>query len=350
MICFVISPLMNVIRKILFPFSILYGWITSLRNYLYDVKLLESTSFDTPTIVVGNLTVGGTGKTPQIEYLIRLLQHKFKVAVLSRGYKRKSKGFILADSPVNASIIGDEPFQYYQKFPKIRVSVDADRVNGIEQLELLKNAPEIILLDDAFQHRRVKAGFNILLTSYDNLYVKDFMLPTGNLRENRKGAKRAQVIIVTKCPSDLSDDAQRKIHKKLKPTMFQRVFFTTINYDNELKGEDTLMIDDLIGKDIVLITGIANPKPLVSFLNDRTIKFKHLKYPDHYNFSEKDIKEINQLQVNNKLLLTTEKDYVRLYPKIKNLYYISIETKFLNHKYDFDTLINKYVEQSSGNS
>lgn len=349
-ICFVISPFMNVIRKILFPFSILYGWITSLRNYLYDVKVLTSYSFDTPTIVVGNLSVGGTGKTPQIEYLIRLLQNRFKVAVLSRGYKRKSEGFILADSSVNASLIGDEPFQYYQKFPKIKVAVDADRVNGIEQLEQLKNMPEVILLDDAFQHRKVTAGFNILLTSYDHLFVKDFMLPTGNLRENRKGAKRAQVIIVTKCPANLSDDVQRKIHKKLKPTMFQRVFFTTINYDAELKGENSLIIDDLIEKEVVLITGIANPKPLTSFLSTKNIKFKHLKYPDHYNFSEKDIKEIIQLQGNNKLLLTTEKDYVRLYPKIKNLFYISIETQFLNHKNDFDILINKYVEQSTGNS
>ncbi|MBP8792231.1 MAG: tetraacyldisaccharide 4'-kinase [Lutibacter sp.] len=340
---------MNLLRKLLFPFSIIYGWITAIRNFLYDKKLMKSNKFKTPTIVVGNLSVGGTGKTPQIEYLIRLLQHSFKVAVLSRGYKRKSTGFIIADATSNAEIIGDEPFQFYQKFSKVIVSVDADRSNGIEKLEHLKNPPEVILLDDAFQHRKVAAGFYILLTSYNNLYVNDFMLPTGNLRENRKGAKRAQIIIVTKCPANLSDDAQRKIHKKLKPTMFQRVFFTTIDYDTELKGESSILIDELVGRDVILITGIANPNPLIAHLNSKNIVFKHLKYADHHHFSEKELNEIKQLQTENTIILTTEKDYMRLGTNLKNCYYISIETKFINHQNDFDKTINNYVEQSTRN-
>ncbi len=197
---------MNLIRKIVFPFAILYGLVTSLRNFLYDAGILKSFSFNLPVIVVGNLSVGGTGKTPQIEYLIRLLSDKYKVAALSRGYKRKTTGFILADANANAEIIGDEPFQYYTKFPNIQVAVDADRKNGIEQLLSNSRQPEVVLLDDAYQHRKVKAGFYILLTSYNELYSDDFQLPTGNLRENRSGAKRANVIVVTKCPSDLSKE------------------------------------------------------------------------------------------------------------------------------------------------
>ncbi len=183
MICFVFSLLVNLIRKILYPFSLLYGIITGIRNFLYNKNILKSTLFKIPTIVVGNLSVGGTGKTPQIEYLIRLLQNEYRIAVLSRGYKRKSKGFIIADKNVTADIIGDEPYQYFQKFLSIIVSVDANRRKGIQQLKELKSPPDIILLDDAFQHRRVEGGFNMLLTSYKNLYVDDVMLPTGNLRE-----------------------------------------------------------------------------------------------------------------------------------------------------------------------
>lgn len=342
---------MNFIRKIVYPFSLLYGLVTSIRNYLYNTNILKANQFKTPTIVVGNLSVGGTGKTPQIEYLIRLLQNNYKIAVLSRGYKRKSKGFIIADENVTAEIIGDEPFQYYQKFPAIIVSVDADRTNGIQHLEALENPPDIILLDDAFQHRRVKGGYNILLTSYQNLYVDDVMLPTGNLRENKSGAKRAQIIIVTKCPNNLSEGEQIEITKKLNPTLTQQVFFTTIEYDNELKGVSNINLSELENSEIVLVTGIANPTPLTEYLASKKIKFKHLKYPDHYHFKQKDLAEIksafNLLQSNNKIVLTTEKDYVRIFADLQNLNYISIKTKFVHHKTDFDKLIKTYVEQSS---
>jgi len=301
----------------------------------------------TPTIVVGNLSVGGTGKTPQIEYLISVLQNDYKIAVLSRGYKRKSKGFLLANESSTAETIGDEPFQFYKKFSNIIVCVDANRSNAIQQLEKLENPPDIILLDDAFQHRKVKGGFNILLTSYNNLYVDDFMLPTGNLREVKSGAKRAQTILVTKCPKNLSVEEQQIIENKLNPNLKQQVFFTTINYDNTLKGDSAIELEDLKEEEIVLITGIANPKPLTAYLKSQDIKFKHLKYPDHYHFKEKDIIEIkdayNLLRSNKKIILTTEKDYVRIFGRLKNVHYISIKTRFINHQIDFDNRIKNYV-------
>jgi tetraacyldisaccharide 4'-kinase len=348
MICFVFSLLVNFLRQILYPVSLLYGLITSIRNYLYNNNILIAAQFKTPTIVVGNLSVGGTGKTPQIEYLIRLLQNDYKLAVLSRGYKRKSKGFIIANEHVTAEVIGDEPFQYYQKFPTVIVSVDVDRAHGVQQLEALENPPDIILLDDAFQHRKVKGDFNILLTLFHNLYVDDVMLPTGNLRENSSGAKRAQAIIVTKCPNSLSKKEQIEITKKLKPLENQKVFFTTIEYDNSLKGSSNINLSDLKNSEILLLTGIANPKPLTEYLTTQKIKFKHLKYPDHYHFKEKDIAEIKSsfklLQSKNKIVLTTEKDYVRIFADLQNLNYILMKTKFVSNNVDFDNLIKEYVE------
>lgn len=345
---------MKFLRKIAFPFSILYGLITSLRNYLYDVGLLKSAHFKTPTIVVGNLSVGGTGKTPQIEYLIDLLKNNCKIAVLSRGYKRKSNGFLMADSTVSAEIIGDEPFQIHLKYPEIIVCVDADRTNGITKLEELENPPKVILLDDAFQHRKVRGGFNMLLTTYDKLYVNDTMLPTGDLREKASGANRAQAIIVTKCPADISETAQAEITKILHPKANQQVFFTAITYDNQLKGDSKLDLSELADFDILLVTGIANPKPLTDYLKSKKLNFKHLKYTDHHHFSLNDLGEINlayeSLSATNKIILTTEKDYVRIFGKLKNLHYISIKTTFLTHQNEFDNLIKNYVEQSSGNS
>jgi len=344
----------NLLRKILYPFSLLYGIITSFRNYLYNATILKSTKFKTPTIVVGNLSVGGTGKTPQIEYLIRLLQDTYKVAVLSRGYKRKSKGFIIADEHATSEIIGDEPFQYYKKYPKIIVCVDADRTNGIQQLEALENPPEVILLDDAFQHRKVKVGFNILLTSYNDLYVNDSMLPTGNLREYKSGAKRAQVIIVTKCPDTISENEKISIIEKLQATSNQQVFFTTIEYDKKLKGDSIVNLSDFKNETVLLVTGIANSTPLEEYLTTEKIKFKHLKYPDHYHFKDQDIaqikKEFDLLRSNNKIVLTTEKDYVRIFVRLQNLRYISIQAKFVAEKINFDKIIKKYVEQSSRDS
>ncbi|MCF6182088.1 tetraacyldisaccharide 4'-kinase [Lutibacter sp.] len=344
---------MNLIRKIAFPFSFIYKWMTSFRNYLFDIRVLKSTKFDIPTIVVGNLSVGGTGKTPQIEYLIRLLSEKYTIAVLSRGYKRKSKGFIIADETSNAEMIGDEPFQYFQKFKNISVCVDADRVHGIQQILKLKLKVEVVLLDDAFQHRKIEGGLNILLTSYDNLYCDDSILPSGNLRESVVGSRRAQLIVVTKCPNKLTEDQQFEIAKKLNPSLYQTIFFSSISYDTVLKGDHEITITDLQESEILLVTGIENPTPLLNYLEKNEIKYRHLKFKDHHHFSNQDIvtinNEFNQIKSNKKIVLTTEKDYVRIFEKLPNVNYIAIKTKFINHKKDFDNLINTYVESSTRN-
>ncbi|TDO77545.1 lipid-A-disaccharide kinase [Flavobacterium chryseum] len=335
---------MNVVRKILFPFAILYGFITSIRNYFFDKGILKSTSFDIPVIAVGNLSVGGTGKTPQIEYLIRLLSDKYKIATLSRGYKRKSEGFVLADSTSNAEILGDEPFQFYQKFSNIQVAVDADRTNGITKLLSQSIKPEIILLDDAYQHRKVKAGFYILLTSYDDLYADDFMLPTGNLRESRSGANRAKIIIVTKCPKDLSDQKQTEIRLKLKLTSSQQIYFTFIDYDDEIYSKDEkIAVSEIKKESKLLLAGIAKPKPFFDYLKNENDEC--LTYPDHHHFSDGDLEEIHK-KTQSKKIITTEKDYVRLKDSklVSQLYYLPIKSTFINHQQNFDTTILEYIK------
>ena len=348
---------MSKLRKILKPISLLYGEVVKMRNKMYDNGMLESIKFDIPTIVVGNLSVGGTGKSPMIEYLIRLLKDDYKIAVLSRGYKRKSKGFQLATSKTTVAEIGDEPMQFYKKFKNIIVAVDAKRVNGIQQLKALKNPPEVVLLDDAYQHRKVQGGFNILLTPYYNLYVDDSMLPTGDLRENIDGAKRAQAILVTKCPSNLDEMQQFEITKKLDLDLKQTVYFTTIAYDDYIYGENKIKLSDLKDYNIVLVTGIAKTSPLTNFLKQQNISFKHLKYKDHYNFADKDLYKIKQefykIKAEKKLILTTEKDYVRTFDnKDENVYYLPIKTAFIEtiEEKGFKNKIKKYVEQSTRNS
>ena len=338
---------MNLLRKLLFPFAILYGFITSLRNYLYDKGILKSYSFDIPVIAVGNLSVGGTGKTPQIEYLIRLLSPNYKVATLSRGYKRKSEGFILADAATTAEILGDEPFQYFKKFPDIQVAVDADRKNGIEQLLNQKSRPEIILLDDAFQHRKVKAGFYILLTAYKDLFCDDFMLPTGNLRESRNGAKRANLIIVTKCPLDITELEQQNIKNKLAVDL--PIYFNSIDYDDKVYNDtESLAVSDLKLTPKMLLAGIAKPKPFFDYL--QTDKDEVMTFSDHHHFSESDILNIKSRAI-DKIIVTTEKDFVRLDAKIlrKQLFYLPIKSKFLSNQESFDTIIFNYVGTSTRN-
>jgi len=331
---------MKFLRKILFPFSILYGLITSIRNFLFDIGILKSYSFDIPIIAVGNLSVGGTGKTPQIEYLIRLLSPKYKLATLSRGYKRKSKGFVLANSTSTAEILGDEPFQMYQKFPNVKVAVDANRKNGIEQLLNLEDKPDVILLDDAFQHRKVKAGFYVLLTAYDDLYCDDCMLPSGNLREQKSGAKRANIIVITKCPRNLSEIEQEKIKKKI--TLNTPIFFSCIDYDEKVYNElESKNVSEMKYVDKLLLAGIAKPEPFFRYL--QTEKDETLVYPDHHHFSESDLIEINKKSKNG-IIITTEKDYVRLKNHhIKNLYYLPIKSGFLSKKNNFNELINNYL-------
>ena len=341
---------MNFLRKIVFPLALIYRGITSFRNFLYDKGIFKSFSFDVPIIAVGNLSVGGTGKTPQIEYLIRLLSNKYKSATLSRGYKRKSKGFILADANANAILIGDEPFQFYSKFPNIQVAVDVDRKNGIEQLLCQTSKPEVILLDDAFQHRKVKAGFYILLTSYNELYCDDFQLPTGNLRESRSGAKRANIIIVTKCPSDLSNESRNEIIKKLNIEPNQKLFFTNISYNDFVYSEnEKRSVSEINNVDKLLLAGIAKPQSFFRYLH--TNNELCLTFPDHHHFTEKDIIEIIN-KANSNIIITTEKDYVRLKGRIpkEQLFYLPIQSKFLFEGENFDKTIVDYVESGTRNS
>lgn len=337
---------MKLFRLLLFPFAILYDMVTSIRNWLFNINVLKSTSFKIPVIAVGNLNVGGTGKTPQIEYLIRLLKNDYQLAVVSRGYKRKTKGFQIVNKLHTAEDVGDEPLQFYKKFKEITVAVDSDRTNGIQQLLKSKNPPNIVLLDDAFQHRKVKAKIYILLTQYNDLYTDDFMLPTGNLRESKRGAKRADYIIVTKCPLNLTLKQRNKIIKKLKPKKHQKILFSTISYNTVLKGKEKLLVSDLKDKQVVLVTGIANPNPLLNYLATKNIQFKHLQYPDHHYFSESDLANIQQtfdkITTKNKIILTTEKDYTRLENKINGIYCITIHTEFLEEKL---TLLNLADEE-----
>lgn len=340
---------MNLLRKILFPIAIIYGLVTAIRNLLFDKGILKSAAFPIPVIAVGNLSVGGTGKTPQIEYLIRLLQNDYRVATLSRGYKRESKGYILANENVTAKIVGDEPFQYYKKFSKIQVAVDASRKNGIEQLLSQSLKPEVILLDDAYQHRKVKAGFYVLLTAYGDLYADDCMLPTGNLREYKSGAKRANLIVVTKCPAKLSTQSKEEIRAKLRLTKKQQLFFTTISYDDTAcSAHDNLKVSEIIKKDKLLLAGIAKPESFFAYLqaaNDLT-----MVYPDHHHFTDNDIIEIKNKSKNN-IIVTTEKDFVRLKGSVleEQLYYLPIKSKFLEGADLFDKTILNYVGSSTRN-
>ena len=334
---------MNFLRKILFPFSILYGCITAIRNYFFDKGILQSYSFEVPVIAVGNLSVGGTGKTPQIEYLIRLLAPKYKIATLSRGYKRKSEGFILADANSTAEILGDEPFQIHQKFPQITVAVDADRKNGIEKLLSLKDKPEVILLDDAFQHRRVKAGFYILLSAFDDLFCDDFLLPTGNLRESRKGAKRANVIIITKCPKDLSEIAQQNIINKIGLEV--PIYFSYIDYDDLVYNPNvSKKVSEIKLLDKLVIAGIAKPEPFFNYLE--VSKEDCLVYPDHHFFTEKDLQQIEN-RAKNKIVITTEKDFVRLSNQNlkSSIYYLPIKSDYISNKDLFDAEVFSYVKR-----
>jgi tetraacyldisaccharide 4'-kinase len=340
---------MKYFRFLLFPFCLLYDLVTRIRNVFFDIGFFKEKWFKLPVIVVGNLSVGGTGKTPQIEYLIRFLKDNFQIGILSRGYKRKTKGFLLLNRTHSAEDVGDEPLQYFKKFRNINVAVHTNRVEGIERL-LQEKQPEVILLDDAYQHRKVKASFYILLTKYKDLFVDDFILPTGNLRESSQGAKRANFIVVTKCPENIDVAEQNSIKSKLDK-FNKPVFFTTISYAKTLKGTALVSMDDLKEFKVLLITGIANPNPLLDYLTQKGIDYLHLKFPDHHDFSLLEVNEIQQkfedLNGIKKLILTTEKDYVRLEKKLEVLYFLEIETSFIDdQKLVFDALIKLHIKEN----
>ncbi|QED36279.1 tetraacyldisaccharide 4'-kinase [Antarcticibacterium arcticum] len=332
---------MSILRKILLPFSLLYGFIIWLRNIFYDSRVFKSRSFALPVICVGNLSVGGTGKTPMIEYLLRLLLPQYRIATLSRGYGRNSKAYILLKDDDEASRVGDEPLQFKLKFPEAFIAVDENRERGISTL-LSQVSPDVVLLDDAFQHRKVKAGLNILLTSYDNIYYKDFILPAGNLREPVTGAKRAQIIVVTKCPPTLGADKQERIRKKLKLRDYQHLYFSYIAYAGVLVNNlGEFPIQQFSGKEIGLVTGIANPQPFINYVEQEGLKFTHFNFPDHHIFTSNELSLFKDLEV----IITTEKDYMRLKDVLKhpNLYFIPIESKFINNETEFRQQIQQYV-------
>ncbi len=289
--------------------------------------LLKSKEYRTPVICVGNLSVGGTGKTPMIEYLVSILKRNHRIAVLSRGYRRRSKGFVLADPRSNAETMGDEPYQIHSKFPEISVAVDADRQEGIEILE--KNIrPDVILLDDAFQHRKVNAGFNILLTAYGKLYTSDWYLPTGNLRDGARQAKRAQLIVVTKCPPNLSQDDRNKIQEALKPKAHQKVLFSCLSYGVAIKDNGEVQPLDYFGdRSLTLVTGIADPAPLIAYLRQAGLNFEHARFKDHHYFTKNELETLGT----KPLVITTEKDFMRLNGKIEGLFYIPVSHSFLGN-------------------
>ena len=353
---------MKYLRILLFPFSILYGIIVFIRNKFYDWHLISSARFEIPTIVVGNISMGGTGKSPHIEYLIRLLKEEFKIATLSRGYGRQTNGFILSDKQSTAKDIGDEPKQFKSKFDEVAVAVDAKRVNGINQLVKKVAGLQVILLDDAFQHRAVSAGLSILLTDYNKMYCDDYILPMGNLRESRSSAKRADIIIVTKCPEHLSDEEINRLTEKLNTSSFQNVYFSYIKYGEVIKlfgNKEQEQINYLDGQcDVVLLTGIANTQPLEDYLNSKTKTLINIKFPDHHQFTSKDlhhvIEKFNTIASEKKIILTTEKDAMRLMDsefkellKDLHLFYLPIEIQFnKNDQTSFNQQIINYVRQN----
>ena len=357
----------NILSPILFPLSLLYGFIIYIRNRLYDFKLLKSNSFNIPLISVGNITVGGTGKTPHIEYLVDFLKSEFNVATLSRGYKRKTKGFILSTSESTDLEIGDEPRQIKQKFPEINVAVDADRTNGINQLIASNKDLDVILLDDAYQHRKVDANLSILLIDYSRPIDKDYILPFGDLREHRFEKKRANIIIITKSPKDIKPIDRRIIFNELKSYPFQVIYFTCFDY-GELKtvyntSANTNNRKNLNDYNILLVTGIANPKPLREHILENISKnIQELEYSDHYNYKESDFKKImnrfNSIESDKKFIITTEKDAMRL-QKFSNIannlkdsfFYIPIQVTFLNDRTDnFNQQITEYVRKNKKHS
>ena len=330
------------IKKILFwIFSIPFLLVTSIRNFLYNIGVIKSHQFNIPIISIGNLDLGGSGKTPSIEYLVRLLSNNYKVAVLSRGYGRKSTGFILADYNSDAGTIGDESMQYYKKFKNIIVSVDSNRVRGINKLIKLNSKLEIVLLDDAYQHRRVKPGMSILLTKFNDLYSEDNIFPLGNLRESKRNANRADIIIVTKCDKNINKDQKRHIIQKLNIGDNQKIYFSSIKYSKMVYDkESSKPLSEFKNIKFTLVTGIADSSHLINYLNDSGYNFNHILFKDHHDFSNSDIIKIDR----NNLIITTEKDYVKLFTKItSSLYYLPIEF-IVDNEVDFSKQILDYIQ------
>ena len=341
-------------RILLLPFALLFGFVVIIRNWLYDKDILKSAQFGLPLISVGNLSVGGTGKSPMVEFLVVHLKGRFKVATLSRGYKRKTRGYALANENSTAIEIGDEPLQFYKKFPDVPIAIGEERIVAIPQLLHDKPDTQVIILDDAFQHRAIKAGLNILLTDHGNLFTRDFFLPTGDLRDAASSYKRAKIIVVTKCKSDLSLDEKTKLVKEIDPQPTQKIFFSTIAYGvpYHLINRTFYHIDE--NTEVLLITGIANPRSLKFFLEERVHTYQMIHYNDHHIFSIDDLRDIKKrfagMDAERKIILTTEKDAMRLL-KFSNeidqlpFYVMPIEHKFLfNEEQLFLNEVTGFIE------
>jgi tetraacyldisaccharide 4'-kinase len=345
------------------PIALIYGIVVKIRNLLYDIKIFKSVSINRATICVGNLTVGGTGKTPHVEYLIRILSSKYRIAILSRGYKRKTKGFRFVEVESTEEEVGDEPLQIKTKYPEITVAVDGNRVRGANTL--ISNQPdiEVILLDDAFQHRRIQPGYSILLTDYNNLITKDHFLPLGRLRDSLSELSRADCVVVTKCPKVIKPIEQRIITKELNLYPYQSIFFSSLNYGTPLHVfQDNSMPLDFSPKfKVFLIAGIANPLPFFDYVKSKFDVVESATFPDHYRYSEKKIRAIferfSKINTNHKVIITTEKDAIRLRAingiekAIKDaLFYIPIEVVFTNDSESiFTNQIESYVRKSKRN-
>ena len=355
------------INEWLIPLSWLYGIGVGFRNQLFNIGLLKQHDYDIPIISVGNITVGGAGKTPHVEYLIRLLKDKVKVAVLSRGYKRKTHGYVLANDSSTVTDIGDEPYQMKQKYQDVHIAVDKKRVDGIAHItgDAETNDTDVILLDDAFQHRYVKPGINILLVDYHRLIIYDKLLPAGRLREPQSGKNRADIVIITKCPKDLKPMEFRVLTKAMNLYPYQSLYFTTIEYESLTplfaKEKSTIEKEALEDKHVMLITGIASPKQIIIDLKPHVKEMTTLAFSDHHQFKSKDIMKINETFnaiKGEKIIVTTEKDATRLEQleglseEVKQkLYVLPIKVKFMiNQEEEFNDKIIDYVRKNSRNS
>ena len=331
---------MKLFRKLLFFLTPLYYLITVVRNILYDLSFYKTTKFQVPTIGIGNLAVGGTGKSPMVEYLIDLLSNKYSIATLSRGYGRNTKSFIIANEKSTHSDIGDEPLQFYNKYNNIIVCVDNNRVNGINNLLQINKPPSVILLDDCFQHRKLTLGLSILLTDYSNLFSNDYVLPFGNLREPASSSRRADIVIVTKCPKNIDDIRKNKIKNKLNLKLSQKLFFSSIEYSKSVIFNNTkTQFNNFIKDKFILVTGLASSDHIVDYLSNNKCDFEHKEFNDHHDYILKDFEKVNP-SLN---ILTTEKDYaklIKILPKRK-IYYLPITVNIDSNKL-FDKLILDY--------
>jgi tetraacyldisaccharide 4'-kinase len=351
------------LKLLLYPISLVYGLVVAVRNWMYDFGLFKSVEFDVPVISLGNITVGGTGKTPHTEYLVRLLRSRFKIAVLSRGYKRTTRGFRHVETSSAVTEVGDEPLQMKRKFPSVIFSVCENRVVGVNQL--LSENPDVIILDDAFQHRRIRAGLNILLIDFNKPMKNDRMLPAGRLRESINESCRANIIIITKCPSAITPISRRILEKEVKLFPYQDLFFTTmINSQLHPAFPETPPMDlftDLRSMGILVITGIASPEYVIEEIKKMSPEVDSLIFPDHHYYSESDIEKITQrfkqLRSSKKIIVTTEKDVSRLSVKIglsaeikSSVYLLPVQVRFLDHEGKmFDKKIVDYVAENKSN-